>query len=343
MMSRDCWTRYVKPAIQRSFLLPPPSFMASSSLHPSSLFYTAPTTPTTASSHQRTSSQRPRPASRRAISAGASSTSVYHPNRQNQRPSSSSQNGQLGPHIIYRPPATPPPRGSRPMPLNLDDSPRFSRLLSSVLGSPFLTTTDLPLQPDLMDLDMLDARPASPVPSVDFSIIDVDPDETDANTRIPGAYPLQRHSMFPLATESFAWPSVPSSTTMFNRASDTPQNPFRALLPRIWDALSSPSRGVLTSAASSRSSSPTPRLGSWYLADSPAQEQSGAKGKARASLAGNASSSDISFAEISPLDDEEGELIDDEACFVDVRAVTGIGESSSHTIRLSSVTLNVKP
>jgi F-box and WD-40 domain protein 1/11 len=29
---------------------------------------------------------------------------------------------------------------------------------------------------------------------------------------------------------------------------------------------------------------------------------------------------------LDPLDDEEGELIDDEACFVDVRAVHGIGK-----------------
>lgn len=35
----------------------------------------------------------------------------------------------------------------------------------------------------------------------------------------------------------------------------------------------------------------------------------------------------INYSELSPLDDEEGELIDDEACFVDVRAVHGIGES----------------
>jgi F-box and WD-40 domain protein 1/11 len=34
----------------------------------------------------------------------------------------------------------------------------------------------------------------------------------------------------------------------------------------------------------------------------------------------------INYSELLPLDGEEGELIDDEACFIDVRAVTGMGE-----------------
>lgn len=36
--------------------------------------------------------------------------------------------------------------------------------------------------------------------------------------------------------------------------------------------------------------------------------------------------SDSSFADLPPLDGEEGELIDDEACFIDAMAVSGIGE-----------------
>lgn len=57
-----------------------------------------------------------------------------------------------------------------------------------------------------------------------------------------------------------------------------------------------------------------------------------AKGKAKAganlsSRNGNASPREhINYLELPPLDGEEGELIDDEACFIDVRAVTGIGE-----------------
>ena len=33
----------------------------------------------------------------------------------------------------------------------------------------------------------------------------------------------------------------------------------------------------------------------------------------------------INYSELPPLDGEEGELIDDEACFIDIRAITGIG------------------
>lgn len=35
----------------------------------------------------------------------------------------------------------------------------------------------------------------------------------------------------------------------------------------------------------------------------------------------------VDYLNMQPLDGEEGELIDDEACFIDVRAVTGIGMS----------------
>lgn len=233
-----------------------------------------------------------------------------------------------------------------------DDSPRFSCLLSSVLGSPFLTTTDLPFQPDLMDFETQspDERPTSPVPSVDFSIIDVDLDDPElqfsSNTPIPGAYPITRRGMSGVGysratyhTDSFAWPPTSSATSMFQHASESPHNPFKTLLPRIWDVISSPGRGVLNFSPSSnfsppsRSPSPSPRLGSWYLADTPSQEPSipaRAKGKARAFFSRNGSRSElddtINYSELDPLDDEEGELIDDEACFVDVRAVHGIGK-----------------
>jgi len=36
-------------------------------------------------------------------------------------------------------------------------------------------------------------------------------------------------------------------------------------------------------------------------------------------------SDSINYSELPPLDGEEGELIDDEACFIDARAITGIG------------------
>lgn len=56
------------------------------------------------------------------------------------------------------------------------------------------------------------------------------------------------------------------------------------------------------------------------------------KSKARGFFAvrsGNSSSRDldesIDYSELPPLDGEEGELIDDEACFINVRPITGIG------------------
>jgi len=72
---------------------------------------------------------------------------------------------------------------------------------------------------------------------------------------------------------------------------------LKNILPRLWDALSSPGR----------------------------------KGKSKAKR--NDSScyfEGYSYEDVPPLDGEEGELIDDEACLIevtDVVAVTGIGES----------------
>lgn len=41
----------------------------------------------------------------------------------------------------------------------------------------------------------------------------------------------------------------------------------------------------------------------------------------------------VDYANLEPLDGEEGELIDDEACFIDVRAVTGLGEYTLFAFR----------
>ncbi|KAJ7846315.1 WD40 repeat-like protein [Mycena olivaceomarginata] len=147
-------------------------------------------------------------------------------------------------------------RGSPATPPNTNTQ-RFSRLLTSVLGSPFLTTAEmssLPPHLDLVDGDdtaVLHAdtvtRPASPDLLYGFEVVH----------REDGA-------------DDDQWP--------FKRAS-----PFRSLLPRIWDVISA--------------SPPRPS----YLKQ-------------------------IDYTQLPPLDGEEGELIDDEACFFcpPVRAVTGI-------------------
>lgn len=72
---------------------------------------------------------------------------------------------------------------------------------------------------------------------------------------------------------------------------------LKNVLPRLWDAISSPGR----------------------------------KGKGKASRSDSSFDFEgCSYGDLPPLDGEEGELIDDEACLIDVidvRAVTGMGES----------------
>ncbi|KAJ7094020.1 WD40 repeat-like protein [Mycena belliarum] len=181
------------------------------------------------------------------------------------------------------PPSTPPSRlrrrGVPPTPPN--STARFSRLLTSVLGSPFLTTADLASLPPHLDLDLVDGadlavpradtvtRPPSPSPSPSR-----DPHERESG--LYGFEVVQRED------GEGEWP--------FKRS------PFRSLLPRLWDVLSaSPPRRPSPFAYNySNSSIWTPKP--------------------------------IDYTQLPPLDGEEGELIDDEACFFcpPVRAVTGI-------------------
>ncbi|TEB25445.1 hypothetical protein FA13DRAFT_1796351 [Coprinellus micaceus] len=323
-------------------------------LHASSPYATT-STATSTPSKQRASSPLSRPASRRTHTAlrdhHALRLPPEHPNRGPRRsPGTAAWAVGVSLALAASDPATEAiathatdsNRESRP-----DDSPRFSRLLSSVLGSPFLTTTDLPFQPDLMDLETQspDERPTSPVPSVDFSIIDVDLDDPElhfsSNTPIPGAYPLLGEGCQASGTRGLRTtpnpllgPQPVSATSMFQHASESPHNPFKTLLPRIWDVISSPGRGVLNFSPSSNFSPPSrsPSLTSPRIMVScrhTSQEPSipaRAKGKARAFFSKNGSRSElddtINYSELDPLDDEEGELIDDEACFVDVRATS---------------------
>ncbi|KAF7343477.1 WD-REPEATS-REGION domain-containing protein [Mycena venus] len=164
-------------------------------------------------------------------------------------------------------PATPP-----------NSTQRFSRLLTSVLGSPFLTTTDMATLPPHLDL----------VDGDDTAVL-----HTDTVTRPPSPENLYGfevvHREDGPAGDDDQWP--------FKRSS-----PFRSLLPRIWDVLStSPPRR------------PSPFVG--Y------NNYGGSNSSIWAS-----STKQIDYAQLPPLDGEEGELIDDEACFFcpPVRAVTGI-------------------
>ena len=313
------------------------------------------------------SGYRVRPVSRRT--ASAYDVLPYDHNRHQRTASSSSFNVRHRPHPFIRPtsPITPPLRSA---------DPRFSRFLSTSLGSPFLTTAEPPLPhfesdsgssgPHAMSL-----RPASPVPTVDFSIINVDPDDVEANPFIPGGYPSTQPRLFasPMGGRFLRGRPMYANTSgtelgEMSNNSPTPAsspNSFKAFLPRLWDALSSPGRNVMNfssstnviatpspSQPSSRAASPSalPRhhlpSQSWYTNGGTSNGRhspvywNANKGKAKAKAggfftvrSGNNSrrnlNQSINYSELPPLDGEEGELIDDEACFIDIRAITGVG------------------
>ncbi|KAJ7628521.1 WD40 repeat-like protein [Roridomyces roridus] len=181
-----------------------------------------------------------------------------------------------GPSSSFPPPPSTPPnrlrrRGMSATPPN--STVRFSRLLTSVLGSPFLTTVDLASLPP--HLDLVDGDDTV-VPRADTVTRPPSPDDYG----LFGFEVVQREDG---SAQDDDWP--------FKRS------PFRSLLPRIWDVLS---------------------------ASPPRRQQS--------AFSYNYSNSSIwvpkpiDYARLPPLDGEEGELIDDEACFFcpPVRAVTGI-------------------
>jgi len=293
--------------------------------------------------------QRARPISRRT----ASSYEIRPFDAAHHRNASSSALPLTRANILNVPhpplPVTPPP------PVLSD--PRFSRLFSTTLGSPFVTTADLDLES--LDINNQPPRPSSPAPTTDFSIIDMDLEDTAS---IPGSYPSRLLS--PNLSFSRGHPIYTGSNSIWTAAQDatrsTPPNSLRSLLPRIWDALSSPGRTVLnfssaqnvsyaspsSSPSSSRTASPSALHvnQSWYTNSAAATGRNSsvyrhtAKGKGKAKAGGlfpskNGSGSrgdldeNINYLDLPPLDGEEGELIDDEGCFVDVRAVHGIGES----------------
>ncbi|KAJ7057048.1 WD40 repeat-like protein [Mycena amicta] len=170
---------------------------------------------------------------------------------------------------FHSPPSTPTPtrlrrerRGSPATPTG--SSVRFSRLLTSVLGSPFITTTDIASLPP--HLDLVDGENTA----VPYS---------DTVTRPPS--PDHGFEVIHREDSDEDW--------SFRRS------PFRSLLPRLWDVLSvSPPRRQSPLSYTTSSSS------IW-------------------------TSKQIDYTQLPPLDGEEGELIDDEACFFcpPVRAVTG--------------------
>lgn len=219
----------------------------------------------------------------------------------------------------------------------MTSTPRFSRLLTSVLGSPFLTTSDLPFMDDLSslhnhddddDLETVDGtfiavprnytvtRPPSPAPSFrteTYSIVNwTDQYDVFSVQDKPSVSDSTPRCNFALRSSFLSGPTPGSSTFRHFTPPATPYNSLRFpsphgfkssrslnLLPKLWDAI--------------RESSPNK------------------KGKRRMDLTASIwaeleGDSFIDYASLPPLDGEEGELIDDEACFIDVRAVTGVGK-----------------
>ena len=227
--------------------------------------------------------------------------------------------------------------------------PRFSSLFSTVLGSPFLTTSEpLPQQLEQVNIDSERyVRPSSPAPTADFSIIEMDIDEAQV---IPGSYPSRILSTS-MANLNFSRSRPIYENTWPNHDSThQPSTSFKSLIPRIWEAISSPSRVILGPNPPLPSRTPSPSASprrhanqSWYTnngslsgRNSPVYWHTG-KGKGKSKVGGLFSTrngsrgelKNINYSELPPLDGEEGELIDDEACFIDSRAVRGIGTCSS--------------
>lgn len=211
-----------------------------------------------------------------------------------------------------------------------ESSPRFNRMLSSLLGSPYVTTSDLPPS-DLSLIRRLDAgadleaidgvlaavpraetvtRPASPTPSFatdTYSLINWTEhgDWSSARPRPSFSDAAPGCSLLPSGSRrsvpyAYSYPAAPTPLGSLRSSGSGSLKSSRnlGLLPRLWDAL--------------RESSPT-KKGKRRL--------DGAVGDLWSEFGGNGY---IDYANLPPLDGEEGELIDDEACFIDVRAVTGL-------------------
>ncbi len=220
-------------------------------------------------------------------------------------------------------------------------TPRFSQLLTSVLGSPFLTTSDLPgdsdtayapsLPMESMDLDddaandmetvdgafasvprsFTVTRPTSPTPSFrteTFSIVNWNPEMYNLVLPANGEG-TPRCSMAFLQGGRRTVSGYPSSHWSSRTFTPTP-SPIKmsrsltigmGFLPKIWDALREGSPG--------KRSRRRPLIPSWQ--DTSMELEYHSDGS-------------IDYTHMIPLDGEEGELIDDEACFIDVRAITGM-------------------
>ncbi|KAI0634267.1 WD40 repeat-like protein [Trametes polyzona] len=163
-------------------------------------------------------------------------------------------------------------------------------------------------------------RPPSPTPSFrtdTFSVVNWNSELY--NLMLPNADGTPRCSMSFLPAGRRTVSGYPSAHwTRHNGSSVSPLKPSRSLtigmgiLPRIWDALREGSPG--------KKGRRRPGLPAWRDAGTDLEYHSDGS---------------VDYANMLPLDGEEGELIDDEACFIDVRAITGMDILSHLPLELS--------
>jgi len=286
----------------------------------------APSTPPSSYPNQ----QRLRPVSRRAASSSSSyDIRPYDPiaiQRHHRSASSSATPFQRTP-IISRP-------GSPSTPSSFSQAvdPALSRIVSTVLGSPFhheIQTSD-----NIVEGQAQGGR-ASPTPTADFSIIDMNTEDSDSNPFIPGGYPTKFRSSSRAFSRARSNSHSAGTTVGNHDALPQSSNSLKSLLPRLWDIFTSPGRGMnvnSTPTPSSRTTPPSVQSNqSWYMTqsgrNSPVYWNTG-KGKSKATTRTDVPEQ-IDYSVLPPLDGEEGELIDDEACFIDVQATHGIGMLTS--------------
>ncbi|OBZ76675.1 F-box/WD repeat-containing protein pof11 [Grifola frondosa] len=220
-------------------------------------------------------------------------------------------------------------------------TPRFSKLFTCSLGSPFLTTADLPADdPDVR-------RASTALVETDATTSDTDMETVDgAFAAVPRSYTVTRPpSPTPsFRTETFSivnWTPEYLPYGYFNSGDRTPRCSV-AFLP-------SPARRTVAGYPSTSHfrtgalSTPSPLKSSRSLSlgiipriwDALKEGSPSKKGKRRPALPSAsiwrdamdvdyASDGSIDYMNMMPLDGEEGELIDDEACFIDVRAIIGV-------------------
>lgn len=173
---------------------------------------------------------------------------------------------------------------------------KWSKLLGTVLGTPFPSSSSSPSTPMAADSY---SRSASPSPSVDYTLV-----SAPSLTNTP-----QRHSV-PLTTQSLRTVTPDNIATCSSRSiffsSPSKKGPelisslapppspgktgSQRILPRLWTALSSPTREV----------------------------------GIRLKRKGKGKAVDAEPYDDYPLDGEEGELVDDEACYVNIPTTIGL-------------------